>query len=293
MFQGLGRRFWYVVMALLAANLLLGVLLPDPEPRLDVPYTTFRQQVQAGNVASVTSQGDTIQGRFKKEVTYPTGEDARTSEEFETERPAFADDELLQLLVRQKVEVNAQPLDEGRSFLVTLLLFFGPTLLIVALMIFFLRRAAAGVGGGLTGLGRSKAKRYEATAHRTTFEDVAGIEEAEAELVEIVDFLKNPSKYTRLGGASPRACCSPGRRDRQDAPGARRGGRGRRARSSRCRPRSSSRWWSASARAASGTCSTRRRRRRPRSSSSTSSTPSAGPVAGAAASAATTSASRP
>ncbi|CAA9540946.1 MAG: Cell division protein FtsH, partial [uncultured Thermoleophilia bacterium] len=204
MFQGLGRRFWYVVLALLVANLLLGNLLTSPEERLDVPYTTFRQQVQAGNVGSVTSQGDTIQGRFKKEITYPSGDQGETGDQFETERPAFADDELLQLLVRQKVEVNAEPLEEGNSFLVTVLLFFGPTLLIVALMIFFLRRAAAGMGGGLTGLGRSKAKRYEATAHRTTFEDVAGIEEAEAELVEIVDFLKNPSKYTRLGGAIPK-----------------------------------------------------------------------------------------
>ncbi len=178
-------------------------LIPDRESRLDVPYTLFREQVQAGNVSEVTSQGDTIQGTFKKEVTYPEGSDDRDTD-FETERPAFADDELLQLLIDQDVVVNAEPVDDGRSLLATLLLSFGPVILLVLLFVFLARRAAGGAGGAISGLGRSRAKRYDASQQRVTFEDVAGIDEAEDELVEIVDFLRNPDRYRRLGGAIPR-----------------------------------------------------------------------------------------
>ena len=107
------------------------------------------------------------------------------------------------MLTEKKVVLNAKPLDEKRNTLLTLLLSFGPTLLLVAIFVFLMRRAA-GAAGGIGGIGRSKAERYEATAQRTTFEDVAGIDEAKDELVEIVDFLKNPSRYTRLGGAIPK-----------------------------------------------------------------------------------------
>ncbi|MGD9570506.1 MAG: ATP-dependent zinc metalloprotease FtsH [Thermoleophilia bacterium] len=198
-----GARFWWILLALLALNWFIVSLIPDRESRLSVPYTEFREQVQAGNVSEVTSQGDTIQGEFKKAVTYPAGsEESDTS--FETQRPAFADDEIMELLIAQDVEVNAKPVDEGRSLWITLLFSFGPVILLVLLFVFLMRRAAGGAGGALTGLGRSKAKRYDASAQRVTFEDVAGIDEAEDELVEIVDFLKNPGKYRRLGGQIPR-----------------------------------------------------------------------------------------
>ena len=102
------------------------------------------------------------------------------------------------------VEVNARPIDEGRGFLATLLLSFGPTLLIVGLFIYFIRRSAAAAGGGALALGRSKAKRYDATDTRVTFDDVAGIDEVEDELKEIVDFLKNPDRYRKLGASFPK-----------------------------------------------------------------------------------------
>jgi cell division protease FtsH len=198
-----GSRFWWILLALLALNWFVVSLIPDRASRIDVPYTVFRDQLEAGNVSEVTSRGDTIQGDFKREVTYPSDSDNRDTA-FETERPAFADDGLLQLMIDRDVVVNAKPVDEGRSLLVTLLLSFGPVILIVLLFVFLMRRAAAGAGGALTGLGRSKAKRYDATAQRVTFEDVAGIDEAEDELVEIVDFLKNPGRYRRLGAQIPR-----------------------------------------------------------------------------------------
>src|SRR5690606_27868904 len=85
---------------------------------------------------------------------------------------------------------------------------FGPAILIIAFYVWLYRRSrqgAGGMGGGIFGIGKSKAKRYDIlTEGRVTFEDVAGIDEAKNELVEIVDFLKEPQKYTRLGGSAPK-----------------------------------------------------------------------------------------
>jgi cell division protease FtsH len=198
-----GRRFWWLLLGLLALNWLIVWVVPEGPPRLEVPYTFFREQVDAGNVAEVRSRGQDIQGEFKKEVRYPPGDEGQTSTEFETVRPAFAEDDLYATLVREDVVVSAEPLEQPRSFLLTLLLGFGPTILLVALFVWLFRRAAAG-SGALGGLGRSRAKRYDVSARRTTFDDVAGIDEAEEQLVEIVDFLKNPDRYRRLGAAIPR-----------------------------------------------------------------------------------------
>ena len=197
------RRFWRFLLVLLVLNIAFAQLIPSSEDqRLDVPYTFFREQVTAGNIQEVNAKNDVIQGVFRKEVKF---EKKGPEKDFETVRPTFAqDDELLKLLLEKKVEVNARPIDEGRGFLATLLLSFGPTLLIVGLLIYFLRRSAAAAGGGAMALGRSKAKRYDASATRVTFEDVAGIDEVEDELKEIVDFLKNPDRYRKLGAAFPK-----------------------------------------------------------------------------------------
>ncbi len=207
------RRQWFtwrvaaVFGVLLVINYWIGSTVPDRDPRLGASYTLFVNQVQAGNVSELTARADTIQGDFKKPVPDPktkAGDNPKTFERFETVIPTFANtDELSDLLTEKKVVLNAKPLDEKRNTFLTLLLSFGPTLLLVAIFIFIMRRAA-GAAGGIGGIGKSKAVRYEATAQRTTFEDVAGIDEAEEELAEIVDFLKNPSRYTRLGGAIPK-----------------------------------------------------------------------------------------
>jgi cell division protease FtsH len=207
------RQFftWRVVAifaALLVLNYWIGSTFPDRTPRLSASYTLFVDQVRAGNVSEMTSRADTIQGDFKKPVPDPKtkpGSKPKTFERFETVIPTFANtDELAALLEEKKVVLNAKPLDGARNTIFTLLISFGPTLLLIAIFVFLARRAAGAAGGGLGGIGRSKAVRYEPTKQRTTFEDVAGIDEAEEELVEIVDFLKNPTRYTRLGGAIPK-----------------------------------------------------------------------------------------
>jgi len=206
-YRRIPRRVLWLVLGVLAINVLVGLQVPDDGGREGIPFSLFQQQVTDGNVIEVNAQGDLVQGKFKPgyKLDSPTDKDRKGSNTFQTTLPTFVDTERLSGQLEQKdVQVNATPIDTGRSFLGDILLFFGPTILLVALFIFLMRRAGGGAGGALTGLGRSKAKRYEASQQRTTFEDVAGIDEAEEELVEIVDFLKNPDKYRRLGAAIPK-----------------------------------------------------------------------------------------
>jgi cell division protease FtsH len=162
----------------------------------------------------VTTVGESIQGTFKTKTTYPpegakpraaNAPPPRASMQFRTQRPAFADQDLEKVLDDKGVVIKA--VDENASSWFKLLVSFGPTLLLIAAFVWLTRRAAAAAGaagGGLFSLGRSRAKRYSEEEPKVTFDDVAGIDEAENELIEIVDFLKNPAKYQRLGGTVPK-----------------------------------------------------------------------------------------
>jgi cell division protease FtsH len=166
-----------------------------------VPYSPFfLQQVSDGRVVSITSKGTAIQGTFSKSERY---NGSKATKLFQTEIPAFADtNSLSQLLQRKRVIVNAVPLDTGAPWWQNLLLGFGPTLLFLVLL-FWLMRRAGNVQSVLGSFGRSQARRYQPSGDRVTFADVAGIDEAKAELSEVVDFLRNPEKYQRLGGHIP------------------------------------------------------------------------------------------
>src|SRR3954471_21660419 len=206
--RALGPRFIWFVVILLAVNLWISSLIPSTHERIRIPYSpTFLTEVKQGNVKSISSRGTTIQGEFQHEFKYPpTGKGAKVSKLFDTEVPVFANtDQLTAALEAGHVQVNAKPAEQGRSLIANLLIGFGPTLLLVGLFIWFARRAARqGAGGGLMGFGRSGARRVEPSEQHVTFDDVAGIDEAKAELTEIVDFLRKPDKYRRLGGRIPR-----------------------------------------------------------------------------------------
>ncbi len=206
-----GRWPWWVtfLLLLLVNYVVIDRLVPGQPEQVEVSYTYFKQQVQADNVAEISSRADTIQGTFRQAATYPPdgGDRARTSTHFSTVQPAFADPGLEGLLNEHGVTINARPLEEARSPLLTLLLSFGPTLLLIGGFLWLSRRAGGQMGSsGLFGMGQSKARRYDQASQegRITFADVAGIDEAEQELAEIVDFLKDPGKYTRLGGTVPK-----------------------------------------------------------------------------------------
>ena len=201
------RGFWIFLIGLLVVNYVVGAATAPGNGHVSVPYSFFRAQVTDGNVADVESKGDEIQGSFRNEVRYPQSEEAKKVKRFQTVRPTLGDDGLLPLLLDKRVSVNAKPLQQGRPpWWKTLLVGFGPTLLLVGLFVLLARRAASAGGGlgGLGGLGRSRARRYEHSEQRTTFDDVAGIDEAMEELREIVDFLRTPEKFRKLGGRIPK-----------------------------------------------------------------------------------------
>jgi cell division protease FtsH len=194
-------RLAALFVALLVANYWISARAMQSASRIRVPYSPFfLDEVRAGDVVSITSQGTAIQGTFKAPTSYAG---SKSSTEFQTEIPAFADTKALSdLLERKAVVVNAKPLAGSLPWWENLLLSFGPTILFIGLLVLLMRRAG-NVQGMLGAFGRSRARRYEPSGIRVTFADVAGIDEAKDELSEVVDFLRNPEKYVRLGARIP------------------------------------------------------------------------------------------
>src|SRR5215208_1905826 len=153
------RSWLWFALILLANFLVVRLLFPGPEAPVEVPYTFFKEEVRAGNVEAIYSQGDTVEGRFEEPVTYPSNGDggsehgsdhSRTSETFTTVLPSFVDPGLEELLIDNGVEISAEPIQEGGGWLQTMLFAFGPALLLIGGYIWLYRRAQQ-QGGGMGG----------------------------------------------------------------------------------------------------------------------------------------------
>jgi cell division protease FtsH len=206
-FPNLPNRPTRIVVYVVLIGVLLGINYwaahrVTEVTRIRVPYSPFfLEQVRTGNVVSITSAAAQIQGDFLH-ATKPAGT-STTSVHFVTQIPSFADtNQLSQLLQEHGVVVNAKPLDTGSPLWERLLLGLGPTIVLLLLLFWIFRRMSGSRTAGM--LGRSRARRYEPGRETITFADVAGIDEAKQELTEIVDFLRDPEKYRRLGGRIPR-----------------------------------------------------------------------------------------
>jgi cell division protease FtsH len=209
-------RIWLGFFLLLVFNYLVAnFLLPGAKEPDAISYTLFRTELARDNVEAIHTKGDAIDGKFKSPVKWTppatTGQpspETHSTENFTTLLPSFVDPGLETELIKRGVDIRAKPIQTGSSPLLTILSAFGPALLIIGLYVWMFRRAAkqgGGMLGGFGGIGKSTARRFDKeTDTKVTFADVAGIDEAENELVEIVDFLKNPEKYTRLGGTAPK-----------------------------------------------------------------------------------------
>ncbi|WP_326605974.1 ATP-dependent zinc metalloprotease FtsH [Streptomyces sp. NBC_01800] len=197
---GWGGLLLTALAVYLITNLVLSFFNGRNEPT--IAYTEFTKQVTAGNVSKIYSKGDAIQGQLTKEAKVP-GSD-KTYTKFVTQRPAFTDDNLWAELIKDDVTVTAEPVVQQRSFLANLLISLAPILLLVLLWVFIARRMSGGLGG-VGALGRKAPPRPVELegAKRTTFEDVAGIDEVEGELNDVVDFLKNPQEYRKMGARMP------------------------------------------------------------------------------------------
>jgi cell division protease FtsH len=170
-----------------------------------IDYSTFRQQLQAGNVAQVTITGEQIEGQFKEPVALepPTDEEKEppTYTEFMTYLPSFGDDTLLPLLESHGVTIDAQPAPD--SSWIGSLLYFLPVLLLIGVGYMFFSQMR-NQGQQIFSVGKSRAKLYERREERTTFDDVAGAKGAKAELEEIIEYLRQPDRFESLGGETPK-----------------------------------------------------------------------------------------
>ncbi|MGH7912339.1 MAG: ATP-dependent metallopeptidase FtsH/Yme1/Tma family protein, partial [Candidatus Dormibacteraceae bacterium] len=201
--------WWYliVVVVLLGANFLVTSLISNgSQPKqVTISYTQFLSQVKADNVSEVTATGNAVTGTTKKAVPDVSNK-KETSKDFTTQLPSFASGNLQQLLQDHHVQINAVNPNPPTPLWLTLLTDFGPAIVIIVGFVLLTRLLSrAGGGGGVLGrFGQSQARLYDAERPGITFADVAGVEDAKRELSEVVDFLREPQKYERLGGTVPK-----------------------------------------------------------------------------------------
>jgi len=186
---GKNIALWLIVGLLLVA---LFNLFQQPSSRsgqVGIPFSDFLAEVTNGQVREVTIKGNNISGLYT---------DGRG---FATYAPN--DPNLVERLTKRGVVIKAMPTDDGSPSLVQILISWFPMLLLIGVWIFFMRQMQSG-GGKAMGFGKSRARQLTEQTGRVTFEDVAGIDESKMELEEVVEFLRDPQKFQRLGGKIPK-----------------------------------------------------------------------------------------
>ena len=183
----------HIALGLIFALVLFGlfsVLSKQYRREPDITFSEFMAAVERDDVQAVVIQGHNIQGTYKNGGQFKT---------FEPDDP-----ELVKSLRDKKVKIAAKPEDDSPWYMV-LLLSWAPMLLLLGVWIFFMRQMQVG-GGKAMSFGKSRAKLLTENQHRVTFSDVAGVDEAKDDLQEIIAFLKDPKKFTKLGGRIPKGC---------------------------------------------------------------------------------------
>ncbi|MGQ0676677.1 MAG: ATP-dependent zinc metalloprotease FtsH [Rhodospirillales bacterium] len=188
---GKNLALWIIIALLLVALFNLFQTSSTRGPQATLPYSDFLTMVQNGQIKDVVIQGQNIHGHDN------------SSRPFTTHAPQ--DPNLVDRLIKANVQIRSAPAEDNVPSLFSILVSWFPMLLLIGVWIFFIRQMQSG-GGNAMGFGKSRARLLTEKVGRVTFDDVAGIDEAKQELEEIVDFLKDPQKFQRLGGKIPKGC---------------------------------------------------------------------------------------
>jgi cell division protease FtsH len=209
--KGPWRQLLLLLLLLVAFNFVYLSSIPQPAAPLEISYSRFKHELRSDNISEVVIQGDALSGEFREAVAseepWPADriDMPPLYEEFSTTLPPFGDPRLLDELEASGVRVVIKP-EEQPSVWATAWIYLLPWILIFGVWWYVLRnmRGKGGPGGFMSNFSKSGAKLYSQETSKVTFADVAGLEEAKQELREIVDFLRNPGKFKRIGGKVPR-----------------------------------------------------------------------------------------
>ena len=188
---GKNLALWIIIALLLVALFNLFQSSSSHGPQTQIAYSEFLNDVNRGSVSDVTIQGPTLNGHYT---------DGRAFSTYTPNDPA-----LVGHLTEKNVRITAQPIDDNVPSLFGILINWFPMLLLIGVWIFFMRQMQGG-GGRAMGFGKSRARLLTEKVGRITFDDVAGVDEAKQDLEEIVEYLKDPQKFQRLGGKIPKGC---------------------------------------------------------------------------------------
>ncbi|MFW6139795.1 MAG: ATP-dependent zinc metalloprotease FtsH [Acidobacteriota bacterium] len=198
-----GLLLWIAVFVALAYFFFQTV---SSNPRVEIPYSTFKQQVRDGNISELKIKGQKITGIFQKSYQPPGQEDEIQYDLFSTVKPNLEDPALMDLLDKHNVTVRAET--TGGNWWSTLLILGLPWILIIGYMVYVRKKAQnqmKNVGGShFFGMGKSRAKRYKKTKTDVSYNDVAGLKNAKKDLKEIIDYLREPKNFQKLGADIPK-----------------------------------------------------------------------------------------